>query len=260
MGDRPIPLKRKPGDALDNVLLRRDYAVVDTAARNQIRLILNDLTSKSEKAFSERVANIYSRHAAKGYLKSGATVKVALIAAEQISDSMISSTVNQVAPVAKDVEAFAMICEAVDRHFAKLAASMDAVAKVASGQPATVSINNSVRTASKREFASLQATLTRRLEIHRFTFTQPSRAAISLPDTSATSKPRKGGRPPSEFWDDMWAAIAASLYNGELQPKSQADVERAMTDWIEGGGFSAAVSTIRARARRLWDRIAQSDE
>ena len=30
----------------------------------------------------------------------------------------------------------------------------------------------------------------------------------------------------------MWAAIAANLYNGDLKPKTQADIERAMADWI----------------------------
>jgi len=77
-----------------------------------------------------------------------------------------------------------------------------------------------------------------------------------VPPTQA----KKGGRPPAEFWDDMWASIAASLYDGGLAPKSQADIERAMTEWIEGRGHNAAVSTIRARARRLWDRLAQSND
>ena len=78
---------------------------------------------------------------------------------------------------------------------------------------------------------------------------------------SATIPPAKpGGRPPAAFWDDLWAAIAVALYVGELVPKTQADIEGAMADWLEGNGHSAAESTIRARARRLWDGIVASEQ
>ena len=80
------------------------------------------------------------------------------------------------------------------------------------------------------------------------------------PTTSTATSPKRGGRPPAEFWDDMWAAIATALYSGELHPKSQADVQRAMSEWIEGNGYSAADSTVKARARRLWDLLHALDE
>jgi hypothetical protein len=236
---------------------------VDTPARNQVRLILDDLTSNSEKAFSDRVAAIYSSHAAKGCLKSGATVRVALRAAEEISGSMLSRAIDEVAPVAKDVEAFAMISEAFDSHLSRTALSMDGVASKASGTPPNITKPDSVLLATRREFEALRIRLARRLEIHRFTFIQPS---IRLSSPPTTSEPqvavghRKGGRPPAEFWDDMWAAIATALYSGELKPKSQADVQRAMSEWIDGNGYSAADSTVKARARRLWDLIEALDE
>jgi hypothetical protein len=66
---------------------------------------------------------------------------------------------------------------------------------------------------------------------------------------------QKGGRPPAAYWDNMWVTIAVALYNGDLKPISQADVERAMTDQIEASGHSVANSTVRKRARLLWDRL-----
>ena len=236
---------------------------METPARNQIRLILDDLTLNSEKEFSERVAAIYSNHAAKGLLKSGATVKVALRALEDIAGKMLSTAIDQVAPVAKDVEAFAMISESFESHWSRAALRMDGVASMASGRPSTVTSPDSVLLATRREVEAVRIRLTRRLEIHRFTFTQPS---IPLSSPPATTEPevavgrRKGGRPPAEFWDDMWAAIATALYSGELNPKSQADVQRAMSEWIDGNGHSAADSTVKGRARRLWNLIEELDE
>jgi hypothetical protein len=53
----------------------------------------------------------------------------------------------------------------------------------------------------------------------------------------------------------MWAAIAANLFNGDLKPNTQADIERAIADWIAANGFDATASTIRERARMLWRLI-----
>lgn len=80
-----------------------------------------------------------------------------------------------------------------------------------------------------------------------------------IPALLPAKAPGKGGRPPAEFWDDMWAAVATALYDGTLTAKTQADVERAMAEWIEANGYSAADSTVRARARRLWDRLSAPD-
>jgi hypothetical protein len=69
----------------------------------------------------------------------------------------------------------------------------------------------------------------------------------------------KGGRPPAEWWDDLWIAISCALYMGDLKPKRQADIEKAMNDWIASKGESAAVSTVRNRARKLWQALSRED-
>ena len=69
------------------------------------------------------------------------------------------------------------------------------------------------------------------------------------------SPPAKGGRPPKPFWDRLWAAIAAQLHNGDLQPKRQADIERTMHDWLVANGEDAGETAVRAKAKLLWDAI-----
>ena len=69
-----------------------------------------------------------------------------------------------------------------------------------------------------------------------------------------------GGRPKAEYWDDLWCAIWGEIYRGKLIPKRQADVEKAMLDWLAGAGFGGAQPTIRPRARKLWAAYQQEDE
>jgi hypothetical protein len=46
----------------------------------------------------------------------------------------------------------------------------------------------------------------------------------------------QGGRPRAEYWDDLWVEISRQLYGGELIPKRQADIEKAMMDWLAKNG------------------------
>jgi hypothetical protein len=87
---------------------------------------------------------------------------------------------------------------------------------------------------------------------------QPSQQIPNTETTTSTltsaNRP-KGGRPAAEWWDDLWVEICRQLYVGDLQPKSQGDIERAMLDWLATKGQSAAHSTVRGRARKLWSAI-----
>lgn len=79
------------------------------------------------------------------------------------------------------------------------------------------------------------------------------------PEEQSNSAPpeavAKGGRPRADWWEDLLIEIAAQLYSGELKPTKQADIEKAMLQWIEDSRFSAADSTVRPRARKLMQCI-----
>jgi hypothetical protein len=89
-------------------------------------------------------------------------------------------------------------------------------------------------------------------------------AATPAPPTAAAaaSEParNKGGRPKLDYWEELLASIAAKLYLGELQPKTQADIEAAMHQWIIDHGHEAGGETaVRDRARMVW-RLIDKDE
>jgi hypothetical protein len=79
-----------------------------------------------------------------------------------------------------------------------------------------------------------------------------------VPTPTASAAP--GGRPAAEWWDDLWIEICRQLYGGELNPKKQADIEKAMTDWLAKRDEHPSGSTIRSRARKLWHAIKDEGE
>ena len=89
----------------------------------------------------------------------------------------------------------------------------------------------------------------RRSDLEKFL---PTRKAAA----TRTVTPLNSGRRPAPWWDDLWIEIARQLFVGDLKPDVQADIERAMSQWISDHGFSASPSTIRERARKLWAAIA----
>jgi hypothetical protein len=70
--------------------------------------------------------------------------------------------------------------------------------------------------------------------------------------TQVMVKKPAGGRPPKPFWDELWASIAAQMFNGDFKPDKQADIEKAMHDWLGRNSKNAGETAVRAKARLLW--------
>jgi hypothetical protein len=86
----------------------------------------------------------------------------------------------------------------------------------------------------------------------------PSRATPVTSEAGhheAPERPRPGGRLPQTWWDDMWCDVWALIYQGDLKPTSQADVERAMQAWAENSGKPLAEATARVKARKLFKAL-----
>lgn len=105
-------------------------------------------------------------------------------------------------------------------------------------------------------FAEATKRLRRQLELQRFTFVVPYRpSTVELDERKSVPEKPKGGKPLAAHWDDMWAAMALALYSGDLEPETQADIERAMAEWLAVRNLDAAESTIRGRAQKLWREL-----
>lgn len=234
-------------------------------SRTQIRRILEYHTELAKRDFEERRKAIYADHSARGMLKSGATIRRVIRLMEELGAAFVSDTVEKVSVVAQNLDAFADLTAAFEDFWRFLETELAETINLASGRQKFDWQEDSVSRAAEQLFSKSHSLVRSKLELYRFTFTKPvAMNPLELPEQSAPPnskvRPEKtGGRPLAEHWDDMWAAIAVALYTGDLNPKSQADVERAMTGFLEGQGRDPATSTVRQRARRLWDRLAEEN-
>lgn len=133
---------------------------------------------------------------------------------------------------------------------------VDRIATVAGGKVDADGNSDNAYLAARDLFSKMKVRLERQLEIHRFTFTVPAPAVEALP--SARMLPfqkNEGGKPLARHWDEMWAEIAVRLWTGDLQPQTQADVKRAMLEWLNANNIDAGESTVVPRARQLWQKI-----
>lgn len=73
----------------------------------------------------------------------------------------------------------------------------------------------------------------------------------SAPSTSSVPK-SKGGRPPAAFADDLMCAIWGLIYQGDLKPKNQAEIERAMLDWAARNDQELGSTAAREKARKVY--------
>lgn len=242
--------------------MRREHGRVDTNTRAQVRLILDHESDLARNAFDNRLKAIYAEHAAKGLLKSGATIKVALRAMEEIASRLIADCIDKVASVSKESEAFAMIAEAVQTYLSFLYDKAEPIGEMVGGKRDSIGLRDSILKATDDRFREARSRLERQLEIHRFTFTQPGPIAKIQGDAEKPDIPlprNNGGKPRGAHWDAMWADIAVKLWCGDLQPQSQADIKRAMFDWFNHKEIAVGDTAITDRARLLWQRIEASE-
>lgn len=229
---------------------------MDDRQREQLRLIVTHEINLVRRALDARITTVFADHARRGRLHSGATIKVSVRAMGEIAAAFLTDLGAKARVVATDANAFDALSDAVRDCLDACAEQMALVTRTANGRN-TRSSNQSLERVAGDLFSQMRSDIEAKLAIMGFDFGRPP--AITSTPLSSPQPAKKGGRPPADFWDDMWASVAVALFDGGLTPKSQADIERAMADWIEANGHYAADSTIRGRARRLWDRIAALD-
>jgi hypothetical protein len=84
----------------------------------------------------------------------------------------------------------------------------------------------------------------------------PNAASNTVP-TTALAAPlpplrHAGGAPRKAFWDDLLIAMFVKIWNNELKPQTQADIERAMLDWASTNGFPLGETIVKEPAKKLF--------
>ena len=209
---------------------------------------------------------MYTEHSAKGLLRSGATVKAVIRIAEEQSDAFVDKLIDEVTAVAQDIDAFNLIVSELTARFRVREADLaGAVRFTTAGHGDTFA---SAQREGDRLFAEMRTRVFKRLEIHRFSFTRPTKgdlAAMGIrsqltepPPDAPVKRKNAGGAPRAEHWDSMWADVAVKLWLGELKPKTQADIKWAMFAWFNDREIVIGDTAVTQRARQLWQKIEES--
>ncbi|WP_373492493.1 hypothetical protein [Parasphingorhabdus sp.] len=77
---------------------------------------------------------------------------------------------------------------------------------------------------------------------------------ISAVDDGVNTKSAKSpaGRKQSYNWSEASTAIWGQIYRGELMPNKQADIEKALIEFLRSGDTEPGESTVRPFARIIW--------
>jgi hypothetical protein len=236
---------------------------VDNTERSQVRLVLEHLGSEYDRSCDEAQRSMLAKHAKDGLLRSGATIKASARIVEDQSNQFADKAIDQVTAVAQDVDAFNMILAELTKRFTAREDEFSGSVSVATaGQKER---NASAHAAADRLFKETRERVFRRLELHRFSFSKPTKGdfaamGVNLAPLRQTAiaplQPKNaGGMPLAEHWDAMWAAIAVQLFTGDLDPKTQADIKRAMFAWFSQNEIEIGDTAVTQRARQLWQKL-----
>ncbi|MXO65303.1 hypothetical protein [Altericroceibacterium endophyticum] len=227
--------------------------------REQIELILDYEFGQALQRANKIANQVCARNSAAGCLQSGATIKEFLRLVREDLETLLDTLLSQLGAVSKERKAAIMLSVACDEHLDKLKhGEVHKIATVASGR-GRKEPDPSAWDTTEGIFRQMRDALDTKLRIASYDF-----KAKALPQGSVTADvqpPVKnvGGKPRAEHWDRMWAEIAVQLWQGDLNPKTQADIEKAMLDWFAANKIKVGESTVRQKARLLWQRMGESE-
>ncbi len=214
------------------------------------------MTENAQKA-------MHAEHSATGQLQSGNTVRRAVDIVEEYAAKFVEQAVDQTAAVAQDMDAFNVIAASLTAMFRGFEPHLHNAVRLATIRDSQRS--QSVTSAGDKLFAEMRSRIFKQLEIHRFSFTKPTKGDLAAQRERVSGTPaplatdvrpkNPGGKPLAAHWDGLWATIAAQLWLGDLEPKSQKDIKEAMFDWFNRAGIEIGDTAVTQRARQLWQAM-----
>ncbi len=227
---------------------------MDERQRGKVEQIIAFELDLALRALPDARERVFADHSMKGIIRSGATIKRTVAAFAEIGAKLIADLATKCAAISREPAVHGLMQSGFAEFLNGIDEAMTRVIYVAGGGK-----SESITKAANDLVAKAKADLVSRLQITGFEFEgelPEVEGGPPPPKAAATVTPvNVGGRPLAAHWDKMWASIAQQLYAGDLAPKTQANIERAMTAWLVDHGHNASENTIRGRARTLWQEI-----
>lgn len=225
--------------------------------QTQIELVVARALDRGQRDLKDKLKRVYADHSARGLLASGATIKVGIRVMEEVARGEMQFLLFEAGQVSRSQEAYEIVIKSVGELLDMIGQALLEVIRMATRGRDTGSINS----AALGLFRQMRSDIEADLIIARHNFLagegESEEAGGKVIERKVSRNP--GGKPLAAHWDTMWAAIAVDLYLGDLKPKTQADIEAAMHNWLSAREIGASESTVRSRARQLWQAIQERE-
>lgn len=218
------------------------------SSRRKIRIILDGRISSLESRLADVRAALQGNGLNENRYIPAATFRQTARDLEDIGRRFVTEAVDHTLEVSGEPEAYAMVREALELALKSLRELLEDCFGARSFD------NGDTRLTARDIFLTLESKLNRQAETHRMTFVrfETLTPRVNVPGNVTRNK---GGKPLAEHWDDMWAEVAVQLFNGDFDPKTQADVERTMKEFFARHDVDIGDTAVRGRARRLWQKL-----
>lgn len=225
--------------------------------RAQIQLVLDYEFGRALERANKVANEIFAKRSVTGTVRSGSAISEILARQRDELGNLIDDVMLKVGAISRERRAAALVTVAFTEFMDKLLnGEFKHVAAIVSGDGSR-DPNDGIWSQTKTAFHELNRDLDTRLRIASYDFNARPNSQDQPAPKAKSSAQRKnpGGKPLARHWDALWAEIAVQLWNGDLKPTKQADISKAMHDWLAAKNLDAGNTAVTDRARALWQRI-----
>ena len=214
--------------------------------REQINRLALRAKSRAARNFGAQLEALTAKNSASGHLQSGATIKAAIRQMDSCIREEFSELQDSTSLISQTEEAYIEFEKAIQTIMSAMTEELPKIIRLTGDEPGGAKTSLALGL-----FHEMKSDVEAELILARHGFI----SSETQPKVASEPKRNRGGRPMALHWDRMWAHIAVMLCERDLQPKTQADIEAAMANWFASQSIEIGESTIRGRARALWQEI-----
>lgn len=184
--------------------------------------------------------NVFPIYVGESFTKNSVTedvIKDAVSKVESNIRSFLNNSMNNISEISSGPESYLLIEDAIYEHFLDLEREI----RAARDNP----VSEDVLSFAQDMLGDTRKRLDDLLNGYRHSFIQ----------RRANSTKSNAGRKPKYDWTQAANKIWGDIFRGDFRPEKQADIEKALTEFLTEGDKEPSESTVRLHAKRIWEEF-----
>lgn len=229
----------------------REYARLEANLSQEVEAAMS--------SFESRLRAVHDTLSAQGRLRSGQSVRLAIEAMGFVADRCLTRCTQRLAVLGGNAQSYGILRITLSGLLDLLEEQLPDIERVVGMLPNDDGSPSDITLLAARLFGEMRVRIESKVEANAAQFdTHKASSEAHSPSPPSPNYANKvesavtAGRLPAEWWDDLWVEMCRQIYLGELLPRSQADIVRAMLVWLETKGIDVSEATLKPRARKLF--------